>query len=224
MVIRVLISFIFCLCFAPKALACSCGWGETRVSEFVKTVTVLHGTIYKTRWIGGTEVPMPPYDPMAHKGSVPFSPAVDIIRWQDDYFKVQTDIKSVLILGGERQETYAITHNMYGSACGMSAVLAKSDWYVLRDEPSRPYNFDICLNNSVPIGAILDYHLNGTDALVPSRRTCWRHDRAVKKAKNTSAPVPEDKDNCAFWGRENQKRLSDIVREYEMENVRHRAQ
>jgi len=72
----------------------------------------------------------------------------------------------------------------------------------------------LCSATRIPLGAFVDYKLNGNNPVVPAQRWC----RFLKRntIEDTAETQSKKQDiNCSFWNQDNQRRLRDLERDYD---------
>lgn len=193
-----IIFFLFYLTSITSAWACSCGGKPILVSDFLKDVTVVYGTAQKTEWLGHT---------------VP-TPVNDDSWWKNSHLRTQTTLIDVEYLSGEHKEELSFYHSPHKASCGINPNMGSRKWFVLSNDPKDNLSYFYCTASRIPIGAILDFKLNGNDPLVPSRGICHAFKRDIKKTEKSPPSSPIDNWNCAFWSNDNQKRLNEIWRKH----------
>lgn len=177
------------------------------VSAFLETVTVVRGTPQKTEWVGYNDPKPAPSENSEWRR-----------RWHKQTLTTLVDVQ---YLGGSHQKEISFYHNPDGASCGIRPRLAAKDWFVLNKDEEQKLKYSLCTATHVPIGAILDYQLNGNDVLVPLRPGC----SFLKTYAKSVATFDESQTaniekrlsgwNCAFWDEGNQTGLNNIRKKYE---------
>ena len=80
-------------------------------------------------------------------------------------------------------------HDAGGSTCATSFKVGYKRWFTLYKETDGALFHSYCSDQVMPIAALLDYHANGNDLIIPSQKIC-----SVLKGKNSNLT-----ENCTYW-------------------------
>lgn len=172
------------------------------VSDFLKTVTVVQGIPQKTEWNSGNLTSTKTYNN-----------------------STKTTLTDAENLSGAHYYNFSFFHSPDAASCGITPRMGSKKWFVLDKDKTGHFRYSLCTATRVPMGAILDYHLNGTDAEVPNKSMCYffQTQKQIDKFDKSRANEADNKlveMNCEFWDKNNQNRLNKLLRDYEIKQYR----
>ena len=177
--------------YGLKAHACSCARGDLWLSQLIdrENTVIFEGIALSTnRSAQSLE--------LQEALTGPLNPeyAMEVLQshWNkyEHYNSYVTEFSVLKVYKGDVSDRIIVTHNVQGSACGVTPSLTENNMVVAYKNENGDFSTSSCALYRAPEETIRKYFETGKDIFLPSRHACYSD---IKKAYEETKSISEIK-------------------------------